>query len=109
MAMAEAGDCEPAEEIQVTIAVGVVEIGTAPLHEGQWQAAVDVKLVFVRQFDDFSVGHDLSRVEADIWLKKALVRRKRFAGVASIARRTCLSCRMLPGPCTTHHFGADTR
>src|SRR5271154_7068074 len=71
MAMAEAGDCEPAEEIQVTIAVGLVQIGTAPLHEGQRQAAVDVELVFVRQFDDFSVGHDLSRVEADIWLKKA--------------------------------------
>ncbi len=79
--MAEAGDREPAEKIQVTIAVGVVEIGTAPLHEGQRQAAVDVHLVFVRQFDDFSVGHDLSRVEADICLKRTgpASGRKQFA------------------------------
>src|SRR5215472_5822707 len=51
IAMAETGDRQAAEEIQVAIAITVVKIGAMAAHKGQWHAPVIVEQIGVREFD----------------------------------------------------------
>ena len=57
ISMAEAGHGEPAEKIQVAVAVGVIEIGACAAHERERQASVDIDHVLMGEFDDFGVVH----------------------------------------------------
>ena len=55
--MAEAGDREPAEKIQVTVAVSVIEIRAFAAGERERQASVDIDHVGVGEFDYFGAVH----------------------------------------------------
>src|SRR5208282_6733777 len=57
MRVAQRGDGEAAEEIQVTVAVGIVEVGALAAHECQRLTSVDVDLVAMRELDDLCVVH----------------------------------------------------
>src|ERR1700689_5529064 len=57
ISMAEAGDREPAEEIQVAVAVGVVQVRAMPARERQRQASVNIDHVPMREFYYLGVVH----------------------------------------------------
>ncbi len=55
--MAQAGDRESAEEIEVAVAVGVVEISALAAVERDRKASVDIDQVLVGQLEDFRIIH----------------------------------------------------
>ena len=57
ISVTEAGHGQPAEKIQVAVAVGVVQIGAMPARERQRQTAVNIDHVPMREFDYFGVVH----------------------------------------------------
>src|SRR5271155_1691028 len=57
MLMAEAGDCEPTEEIQVTIAFSIVEIRAFATDKRERKASINIDHVGVGGFDDFGAVH----------------------------------------------------
>src|SRR5690242_14417404 len=58
MAMAETSHRQATEEIQVPVAVGIVEVRTIATHECQWHAAVVVEKIGMGKFDNFGVIHE---------------------------------------------------
>jgi hypothetical protein len=56
--MAETGNRQATEEIQVAIAGRIVQIGAMATHERQRHAAVVIDQIGVREFDDFRIIHD---------------------------------------------------
>src|SRR5216683_8115313 len=57
MGMPEAGHRQPAEEIEVTVAFGVVEIRAISPHKSEWKASIGIGQALVRESDDFRVFH----------------------------------------------------
>src|SRR6266436_2004290 len=57
MRMAEARHRQPAEEIEVTVAVGVVEICAFAPHKCEWKTSIGIGQAFVRESNDFRVIH----------------------------------------------------
>src|SRR5713101_7259451 len=57
MRMPEAGHRQPAEEIEVTVAFGVVEIRAISPHKREWKASIGIGQALVRESDDFRVIH----------------------------------------------------
>ena len=55
--MAEARHRQPAKEIQVAVAVRVIEIGAMAAHERERQASISVDQALMGQFDNLGVIH----------------------------------------------------
>src|SRR6267154_1279357 len=57
ISMTKAGDRQPAEKIEIAVAVGVVEICAIPAREREWQTSVNIDHVPMRQFYYLGVVH----------------------------------------------------
>src|SRR5260370_8963413 len=57
MPVAKTGDGQPAEKVQIAVAVGVVQIGAMAAYERKRRAAIGVGETGVRKFDDFAIVH----------------------------------------------------
>ena len=83
--MTEAGDREPAEKIEIAVAVGVVQVRAVPARERDRQASVHIDHVPMREFDYLGVVH--RALPAAL---RAVSRQRRHFRAA------------------LHHFGADS-
>jgi len=57
IAVTEAGDGEPAEKIEIAVAVSVIKIRAVTARERQWQTAVHIDHVAMREFYYLGVVH----------------------------------------------------
>src|SRR5580704_11035159 len=57
ISMTEAGDREPAEKIEIAVAVGVIKIRAVPARERERKASVNIDHVSMREFYYLGVVH----------------------------------------------------
>ena len=85
--MPEAGYREPAEKIEIAVAVGVIQVRAMPARERQRQASVHIDHVLMREFYDLGVVH---RILPPCALRAVSLKRRHFGAAL-------------------HDFGADSR